>query len=282
MIRLATIAFAALTLSGCGKSSIVVLQDKGSDTMVNLMQLLSEGYLTVEPKVVVAVTGGGSGTGIKSVIDGTTDMANASRPMSEKEKKLAEDRGIHPHETIVAFDGLAIYAHRDNPLRAISFEELKCIYDAAGPCNNWSDLGVTVDCGGSDEIIKLGRQNNSGTYEYFKEEVLGKGGKMTNTLDQSGTQQVVDVIRSSRCALGYGGMGYTTDEVRFVCLSHDKGAPCAVPDVSTVQGGLYEFSRPLYIYTNGAPEGHVKAFLDWVAGPEGQKIALEAGFVPLK
>jgi phosphate transport system substrate-binding protein len=282
MTRARLFLLVPLALAACGRSEIVVLQDKGSDTMVNLMQLLSEGYLAVEPKVVVAVTGGGSGTGIKSVIDGTTDMANASRPMSEKERKLAESRGIHPHETIIAYDGLAIYAHRDNTIAAISFEELKCIYDAEGACHRWSDLGVTVECGGSDEIIKLGRQNNSGTYEYFKEEVLGKGGKMTNTLDQSGTQQVVDVIASSRCALGYGGMGYTTDEVRFVCLSHDKGGPCAVPDVATVQGGQYEFSRPLYIYTNGAPEGHVKAFLDWAVGPDGQKIALEAGFVPLK
>ena len=143
------------------------------------------------------------------------------------------------------------------------------------------DLGVTLDCRGTDEIIKLGRQNNSGTYEYFKDAVIGKTGKMTNTLDQSGTQQVVDVIRGAECAIGYGGMGYATDHVRFVCLSHDKGDACAVPDVATVQGGQYPFSRPLFVYTNGAPQGAVKDFLDWATGPEGQKIALDAGFVPL-
>ena len=277
--RVATLLL--VLLASCGKSEIVILQDKGSDTMVNLMQLLSEGYLGVGTKVVVAVTGGGSGTGIKSLIDGTTDMANASRAISEKERKLAMERGVHPHETIIAYDGLAIYVHDDNPIARISFEELKCVYDAAGTCDHWSDLGVKLDCRGTDEIIKLGRQNNSGTYEYFKEVIIGKTGKMTNTLDQSGTQQVVDVIGGAECAIGYGGMGYTTDDVRFVCLSHDKGAPCAVPDVATVLGGQYPFSRPLYIYTNGAPQGDVKAFLDWATGPDGQKIALDAGFVPL-
>ena len=269
-----------LALVGCGGGP-VVLQDKGSDTMVNLMQKLSEQYLAEKPNVVVAVTGGGTGTGIKSLLDGTTDMANASRGMKDEEKKQAEEKGIHPVETVIAFDGLAIYVHQDNPLAAASFEDLKCIYGAEGTCKRWSDLGVTLDCGGSDEILKVGRQNNSGTYEYFREEVLGKEGKFTNTMDQSGTQQVVDVVATSPCAIGYGGMGYHNAKARFVCLSKAKGAPCTEPSVDHVKDKSYDFSRPLYVYTNGAPQGEVAAFLEWAKGPVGQKIVLDSGFVPL-
>lgn len=269
-----------LALVGCGEGP-VVLQDKGSDTMVNLMQKLSERYLTEKPSVVVAVTGGGTGTGIKSLLDGTTDLANASRPIKDEEKKHAEEKGIRPVETILAYDGLAIYVHKDNPLATMSFEDLKCVYAADGACKRWADLGVTLDCGGSDEILKVGRQNNSGTYEYFREEVLGKEGKFTNTMDQSGTQQVVDVVATSPCAIGYGGMGYHNEKARFVCLSRAKGAPCTEPSIENVKSKAYDFSRPLYVYTNGAPQGEVAAFLEWAKGPAGQKIVLESGFVPL-
>jgi len=270
-------------LVACGSGTQpVLLQDKGSDTMVNLMQLLSEQYMTVRPEVIVAVTGGGSGTGIKALIDGTTDLANASRPMKAEEKAQIEKKGGSVHETIIAYDGLAIYVSKDNPLASVSFEELKCIFASDGTCNEWSDLGVTMDCGGSDEILKVGRQNNSGTYEYFREEIIGATGKFTNTMDQSGTQQVVDVVATNKCAIGYGGMGYHNANVRFVCLSKNKGEPCAEPTVEGVKSGAYTFSRPLYVYTNGAPAGEAKAFLDWVLGPEGQKIALDSGFVPLK
>lgn len=267
---------------GPGGGRPVVLQDKGSDTMVNLMQRMSEEYTKTHPNVIVAVTGGGSGTGIKALIDGTTDLANASRKMKPEEIKQAEEKGSHPHETIVMYDGLAIYVHKDNPIASISFEELECVYGANGTCARWSDLGVTLDCGGKDEILKIGRQNNSGTYEYFREEILKKDKKFTNTMDQSGTQQVVDVLSTSKCAIGYGGMGYHSDTVKFVCLSHDKGGECAEPSVESVRSGKYPFSRPLQVYTNGEPTGEVKAFLDWILGPEGQKIGLDAGFVPLK
>ncbi|MEQ1505004.1 MAG: PstS family phosphate ABC transporter substrate-binding protein [Myxococcota bacterium] len=260
----------------------VILQDKGSDTMVNLMQRMSEEYTKVKPSVVVAVTGGGSGTGIKSLIDKTTDLANSSRKMKPEEIEKAKSNGVDPVETVVAFDGLAIYVNKDNPLQQISFEELKCIFDATGTCNAWKDLGVTMDCGGEDKIIKVGRQNNSGTYEYFREEILGKEGKFTNTMDQSGTQQVVDVIGTSKCAIGYGGMGYHTETARFVCLSKAKGEPCKEPSVESVKAGEYAFGRPLQVYTNGAPAGEIKAFIDWILAPEGQKVVLDAGYVPLK
>jgi phosphate transport system substrate-binding protein len=271
-----------LALAGCGSGGQGLLQDKGSDTMVNLMQRMSEEYSKGHPTVVVAVTGGGSGTGIKSLVDGTTDLANASREMKPEELAQAEANGVHPHETIVAYDGLSIYVNAENPITRIGFDELKCVFSADGTCKRWADLGVTLDCGGNDEILKVGRQNNSGTYEYFREEVLGKEGKFTNTMDQSGTQQVVDVVATSRCAIGYGGMGYHSDKVKFVCLARDAGSACATPSVETVKSGSYSFSRALYVYTNGEPQGEAKAFLDWVLSPEGQKVALDSGFVPVK
>lgn len=269
-----------LAVGGCGGEGPALVQDKGSDTMVNLMQRMSETYTKTHPTVIVAVTGGGSGTGIKSLIDGTTDLANSSRPMSDEERKVANEHGVTPVETIVAYDGLAIYVSADNPIADVSFADLKCIFSADGTCARWSDLGVTLDCAGNDEILKVGRQNNSGTYEYFREEVLGKGGKFTNTMDQSGTQQVVDVVGTSKCAIGYGSMGYHTEKTKFVCLSREEGAPCAQPSIEAVKAGTYSFSRPLYVYTNGAPAGEPKAFLDWVVGPEGQAVAVESGFVP--
>jgi phosphate transport system substrate-binding protein len=265
----------------CGQP-VILLQDKGSDTMVNLMARMSEEYTKVRPDVVVAVTGGGSGTGIKSLVDGTTDMANASRSMKPPEFEVAKERNVAPVETIIAYDGLAIYAHADNPLQSITFEQLKCIYSEDGGCKRWSDLGVKVDCGGSDEILVVGRQNNSGTYEYFREAILGKHGRMTNSMDQSGTQQVVDVVGHSKCAIGYGGMGYQAAGSRFVCLSKKADEPCVSPDIESVKTGKYKFSRPLFVYTNGAPAGETKNFLDWVLSDGGQKVALDAGFVPIR
>lgn len=278
MFRWSWIPFVA----ACGGGGVLLLQDKGSDTMVNLMQLMSEEYTKTHPNVIVAVTGGGSGTGIKALIDGTTDLANSSREMKKDEKEVAEKNGVHPHETIVAYDGLAIYVAKDNPLASTSFEELRCIFAADGTCARWADLGVTLDCGGNDEILKVGRQNNSGTYEYFRDEILGKDGKFTNTMDQSGTQQVVDVVATNKCAIGYGGMGYHNERVRFVCLSRTKGEPCAEPTIEGVKNGTYKFARPLYVYTNGAPAGEAKTFLDWVLSDPGQKVALDSGFVPVK
>lgn len=284
------IMLVALVLAGCGGGpgdasggGTVLLQNKGSDTMVNLMQKFSEEYTKVKPNVVLAVTGGGSGTGIKAIIDGTADIANSSRKMKEQEITAAKAQGRDPVETVVAFDGLAIYVSAENPVTTLSFEDLKCIYAADGACKAWKDVGVTLDCGdGTDNIIKVGRQNNSGTYEYFHEEIIGKEGKFTNTMDQSGTQQVADVVSTSKCAIGYGGMGYqTTGKARFVCLSKEKGGECAEPSIETVKAGKYPFSRPLQVYTNGAPAGEIAAFLDWVKSPAGQKIVVDSGFVPL-
>ncbi len=290
MTRLLPIGLAILSLAACGggasdapvEDKPVVLQDKGSDTMVNLMQRLSEEYSKTNPKVIVAVTGGGSGTGIKSLIDKTTDIANSSRAMKDEEKAQASANGVTAFETEVALDGLSIYVDKDNPITQISFEELKCIFGSDGTCNHWKDVGVALDCGnGDDTIVKVGRQNNSGTYEYFKEVVLGKEGKFTSTMDQSGTQQVVDVVGTTKCAIGYGGMGYSSATTRHVCLSKAKGEACIEPSEANVLAGSYPFSRPLYVYTNGEPTGAAKDFIAWVLSPAATPTIVASGFVPL-
>lgn len=284
MVRTALIPAAIAAMTGCGgHPGRVILQDKGSDTLVNLMARESEHYIQRTTNVVVAVNGGGSGTGFKSLIDGTTDIANASREIKAQEVQLAEEHGVEPFATVIARDGLAIYVSDKNPIERITFSQLKCIYDTTGTCDHWRDIGVTLDCGGGDDqIIKLNRQNNSGTYEYFKEQVLGKDGKFTNTMDQSGTEQVADVIGTSPCAIGYGGMGYGNHVgVRYACLSRADDAPCDNPTIDEVKAGRYPFSRPLYVYTNGAPTGHIGAFIDYVLSPEGQETVLKAGFVPV-
>jgi phosphate transport system substrate-binding protein len=283
-MRLPFVALGALGLTGCSShEGRVILQDKGSDTLVNLMARMSEEFIKVRPDIVVAVNGGGTGTGLKALIDNTTDMANASREIKEKEIRSAEEHGVTPHEIVIAHDGLAIYVSVDNPVPSLTFEQLKCIYSDTGACDRWSDLGVVLDCGGGDDqIVKLNRQNNSGTYEYFKKEVLGKEGKFTNTMDQSGTQQVVDVISTSPCAIGYGGMGYGGGGhgVRYACLA--KGDElCHQPSVEEVAAGNYRFSRPLYIYTNGAPTGPTGEFIDFILSDVGQKLVLDTGFVPV-
>lgn len=287
---------AALVLSACSRpdktvegggasadsTKTIVLQAKGSDTMVNLSQRLSEEYAKVNPKVVVAVTGGGSGTGIKAIIDKTTDMANSSRPMQDKEKELAKANGVDVVETTLAFDGLSIYVHKENPIASIDFDKLKAIYGAEGTAMKWKDVGVTLDCGGGDDtIVKVGRQNNSGTYEYFKEHVLGKEGKFTSTMDQSGTQQVVDVVSTTKCAIGYGGMGYHTEGSRSVCLAKSATDTCVDPTPENVLSGSYPFSRGLFVYTNGQPAGATKEFLDWARSAAAKPTVVDAGFVPV-
>lgn len=292
MFRLGLLA--TLVLAGCSRPETtkdgeagpvtkpVIVQAKGSDTMVNLMQAYSEAYAKKDPMFVLAVTGGGSGTGIKALIDKTTDLAASSRAMKDEEKALASTNGVAAFETVVAYDGLSIYVHKDNPVAQLDFTQLKCIYSATGACNKWSDVGVTLDCDGKgdDTIVKTGRQNNSGTYEYFKEHVIGKEDKFAATMDQSGTQQVVDVVATTKCGVGYGGMGYHHDNARAVCLAKGAGDTCVEPTEANVLAAKYPFSRPLFVYTNGAPTGAIGDFLAWAKGPEAKAVVAGAGFVP--
>ena len=266
---------------GGGSKTIVV---DGSDTMVNLSQAWAEAYGKLHPDVKIQVSGGGSGVGIASLIGGKVDMANASRKMSDKEIASFKEKngGKEPKEHIVAIDALAIYANPKNPIETISQEELAEIYGDGGKIDKWSQLGIQNTACPGDEITRVSRQNNSGTYAYFREHILGKTRDYKNgSIDQSGSKDVVALVAKTPCAIGYSGMGYKTDDVKWLKVSKKKGETGVSPSIATALDGSYPISRPLFIYTPGEPTGAVKDFIDWCNGPEGQKIVKDVGFVPL-
>ena len=259
-----------------------VIQNKGSDTLVNVAQAWAEEYQNVSPDVAVAVSGGGSGTGIAAMINGTVDIANASRKMKDKEIKMAKDRGQNPVEHVVGYDALAVFLHPDNPLKEISISQLQDIYGRKGKAKNWSDLGVTVPGCKGNEIVVVSRQNNSGTYVYFKKAVLGKKGKYrSGTLDMHGSKDVVDLVEKTPCAIGYSGLAYATDHVGLACINKG-GAGCVSPSVATAVDQSYPIARPLFMYTNGEPAGEIKNYLDWIMSDTGQCIIQKKGYAPMK
>jgi phosphate transport system substrate-binding protein len=285
-MRTITIPFAifliAIFLTVTNVQARTVLQNKGSDTLVNVAQAWAEAYQKVNPDVAIAVSGGGSGTGIAAMINGTVDIANASRMMKKKEVELAEKRGQHPVQHIVGYDALAVYIHKDNPISELSIEQLKGIYGRKGKVRTWSDLGVEVPGCKSNKVIVVSRQNNSGTYVYFKKATLGKRGKYrTGTLDMHGSKDVVDLVEKTPCAIGYSGLAYATDHVKKVCIIGADGGKCVSPSVATAVDRSYPIARPLFMYTDGQPEGDIKAYLDWVLSDTGQCIIMHKGYAPV-
>ena len=260
-----------------------VIQNKGSDTLVNVAQAWAEEYQKVNSDIAVAVTGGGSGTGIAAMINGTVDIANASRKMKDKEMKHAKKNGQIPVEHTVGYDALAVFLHKNNPAKSLSFDQLKDIYSRKGKAKKWSDLGIKVPGCGSDKIVVVSRQNNSGTYVYFKKAVLGKKGKYrSGTLDMHGSKDVVDLVEKTPCAIGYSGLAYTTDHIKMACIVGNKGGDCVTPSVATASDGSYPIARPLFMYTNGQPEGDIKTYMDWIMSDEGQCIIKEKGYAPVR
>jgi phosphate transport system substrate-binding protein len=251
--------------------------------MVNMVQAWAENYQDVRPTVSIQVAGGGSGVGIAGLVDGTLDIAAASREMKGDERQRASMRnGVEPKEFTVALDALAVYVHRDNPLSEISLAELAEIYGEHGWIVTWSQLGVRNPACPSDQIIRVGRQNSSGTYAYFRDVVLGgmREYKM-GSIDQSGSKDVVALVSRTPCAIGYSGIAFVTPGVRALKLSIRKGHTSVAPGPVTVIDRSYPIARPLYLYTAREPTGQVKDFLDWVLAQEGQQIVRDLGFVPV-
>lgn len=277
-----------LIIGGCGRlstgpnhSAETIIRVEGSDTMVNIAQAWAETYRLQHTGVSVQVLGGGSGVGIASLTDGNCDMANTSRKMSSKEIELAKSkRGGVPVEHIVGYDALAICVHRDNPVETISLEELAEMFGVGGETTQWGQLGVKGPLA-AKPIVRVSRQNSSGTYAYFREAVLGKKRDLKlGSCDPSGSKDLVTLVSRTPGAIGYSGMGYMNDEVRVLKVSKRKGEPGVVPTVANVNNGTYPLSRPLQIYTIGQPTGAVKEYLAWIHGPEGQKVVFELGYVP--
>ncbi|MGO9261312.1 MAG: PstS family phosphate ABC transporter substrate-binding protein [Bryobacteraceae bacterium] len=277
-------ALASLPL-GCSRSKVsgkTTIQNTGSDTMVNLAQAWAEQYAKVDPNVSVEVSGGGSGTGIAALSSATVDIANCSRRLEPEEVERAKkNTGKEPREFMVGFDALAIYVHKLNPMEEISLDQLAAIYSENGKITKWSQLGVKLP-GGSDEIIRVSRQSNSGTYFYFREAILGKGHDFKlGSRDMQGSKDVVELVTNTQSAIGYSGMGYATAEVKTLRIAKKSGDRSYPPTVETTLNHTYPIARPLFMYTLGEPAGAVKQYIDWVHSEAGQKIVLESGYVPL-
>lgn len=264
-------------------SSSMVIRITGSDTMVNLVQAWAENYKKKRPDVSVQVAGGGSGVGIAGLIDGILDLAAASREMEPKEiERATQKNGQKPKEFSVALDALSVYVHKTNPLDTIAVEDLAEIYGDKGTIEKWSQLGVRNAGCTSDTIVRVGRQNSSGTYVYFREAVVGtKREYKLGSIDQSGSKDVVALVGRTPCAVGYSGMAYITPEVKALTLSKKKGEPAIAASAETAMNKTYPLARALYLYSPGEPKPHVKEFLDWVLSPEGQQIVTSIGFVPM-
>lgn len=284
-------AVTAIALTGCSKSppggaqsnaAKVTIQNKGSDTIVNLAQAWAEEYAKVAPGVEVEVSGGGSGVGIAALIKGTIDIANASRDMKKEEIEQAKkNTGKDPKEIIVGYDALAIYVHKDNPLTEISIEQLADIYAEGGKAIKWSDLGVKMP-EGKDEIIRVSRQSSSGTYEFFREHVLNKKDFKLGSRDMNGSKEVVELVAGTVGAIGYSGMGYNEPgRVKMLKVASKKGEPAVEPNVANTLSKKYPIARSLNVYTLGEPQGEVKKYIDWCLSSTGQKIVETTGYVPV-
>jgi len=276
---------AALLPTACGKSrggKATTIQVRGSDTMVNVAQAWAEEYTNVAPTVGVEVSGGGSGVGIAALERGTIDIANASRNMKPEEAEQArKNTGKQPREFIVGYDALAVFVHRDNPISEINFEQLADIFAEDGTAVRWSDLGVEIPGVSDDTIVRISRQSSSGTYEFFRERVLGKKDFKLGSRDMNGSKEVVELIGSARTAIGYSGMGYATDTVKILKIARAAGEPAYEPTVENTVLKAYPLARSLQMYTLGEPQGAVKDYIDWILSPAGQRILEDNGYVPV-
>ena len=257
------------------KQSVTV---KGSDTMVHLASTWAETFMQAHPEIEVAVTGGGSGTGIAALLNGTTDICAASRKMKEKENDLAAEKSIDPKEFVVARDGIAVVINPENPIKALTLEQIRKIY--TGEYKSWSQVG-----GPDDQIVVLSRESSSGTYVFFQEHVLEKKDYRQDARLMPATSAIIQSVSADKWSIGYVGLGYAVEageKAKMLGVKVDDEAAVVMPSEKTVDSGEYSIARPLHLYTAGDPQGSVKEFIDFCLGPEGQKIVRETGYVPLR
>lgn len=256
------------------------IENKGSDTMVNLALAWAEAYMDLHPDVRISVTGGGSGTGIAALINGTVDIANVSRDMKPVEVEAAEARGISPVEFTVARDAIAVIVHPSNPVDRLSFQQISDIY--TGRITNWEELG-----GENRPIVLLSRESNSGTHVYFLDNVVRMEDEESDLLFSPdallmpSSEGITAEVSENPNAIGYDGLGYVTPEQKIVAVARHADGSFVLPSLSTVNDGSYPIARPLHVYTAGEPTGRLAAYLEWVRD-EGQAMVSELGFVPLQ
>lgn len=291
IVRFSFLSFLCLSLMflSCGKKEgqagkvkKTTIQVKGSDTMVNVAQAWAEEYKKVNPAVDVEVSGGGSGVGIAALEKGTIDIATASRNMKPDEFEQAKrNTGKEPKEFIVGYDALAVYVNKNNSLDQITFQELAQIYVEGGSLSKWSQLKAKIPGAADDEIVRVSRQSSSGTYEFFREHVLLKKDFRLGSRDMNGSKEVVELVSSTKTAIGYSGMGYATPGIKMLKVAVKPGDTAYTANVENALSKKYPLSRSLQMYTLGEPEGAEKEFLDWILSDAGQKILQENGYVPL-
>jgi len=279
-----------LILTACGSSSTqtasqpqtsAYIENKGSDTIVNLALAWAERYQAEHPEVSISVTGGGSGTGIAALLNKTVDIANASRPMSSEEKQQAQADGIAPVEFVIARDAIAVIVNPENPVRQLTLQQISDIY--SGKINNWSEVG-----GEDRPIVRLSRETNSGTHVYFLETVIRLGDSQNKTLFSTDTlllpssEGIVSELRQNPNAIGYDGLGYVPPDLKVIAVAQDASGPYVIPSIETVNNNSYPVARDLYMYTAEQPTGAVKDYIEWIFSPEAQGIVADLGFVPIK
>ncbi|HWQ04346.1 MAG TPA: PstS family phosphate ABC transporter substrate-binding protein [Longilinea sp.] len=261
-------------------SASIYIQNKGSDTIVNLALAWAERYQTVRPKVRISVTGGGSGTGITSLINGTVDIANASRAIKSEEISAAEANGIEPVEHVIARDAIAVIVNPENPVSELTLDQISQIY--RGAISNWQEVG-----GEDRPIVRLSRETNSGTHVYFLEEVVRLGNKNDKaifsplTLLLPSSEGIISEVRDNPNAIGYDGLGYVTSEVKVIGISSGLGKPYVMPSVETVNDKSYPIARDLYMYSKKGANQTILDYMQWILTAEAQQIVRELGFVPI-
>ncbi len=263
-----------------GAASSAYIENKGSDTLVNLALAWAEAYQTQRPDIQISVTGGGSGTGFAALINGTIDLANASREIKAEEIQQARDSGFEPLEFVVANDAIAVIVNPQNPVSKLSLEQVASIYK--GEINNWQQIG-----GEDRPIVRLSRESNSGTHVYFLETVI----RLSNEQDKSifsadtlllpSSEGIIAEVSDNPNAIGYDGLGYVTGEVKTVALSAIGSGEFILPSAETVKSGQYPISRHLFMYTRGEPEGALQEYLAWILSEPAQQIVSQLGFVPI-
>ena len=269
-ILLFSAALAIPTAASAGSLTI-----KGSDTMVLLGQRWAEQYMAKVPGATIQVTGGGSGTGISALINGTTDICQASRSMSAAEKTNLRDRYNTPGVEIpVARDGLSVYVNAANSVKELTMDQLRLIF--TGKISNWKEV-----VGPDAKMIVYSRENSSGTYVFFKEHVLKNADYSQRAQSMPGTAAVVNAVSKEKNGIGYGGAAYAKG-IRVLNIKKDDASPAVEPNLANVQNGSYPLSRPLFFYLRNKASGDIKAFIDWVLSAEGQEIVTKVGYFPIK
>ena len=286
----ALVAASLVAVASCGggggqttaKPAKTIIQNKGSDTMVNVAQVWAEEYRKAAPGVEVEVSGGGSGVGLAALLKGAVDIANASRDIKPSEIEQAEkNTGKKPVGFNVGFDALAVYVHKDNPLSEITLEQLTEIYAEGAKTTRWSEIGVKIPGVSDDTIVRVSRQSSSGTYEFFREHALGNRDFRMGSRDLNGSKEVVELVGGTPTAIGYSGMGYATGAVKMLKVTSKPGSPAVAPTVAAVHDKTYPLARSLHVYTLGEPQGAVKQYIDWILSDAGQKVVEDSGYVPV-